>query len=304
VDALTREHLAVVRAAGGVVWRRRRRDDPARVLLVHRPRYDDWSLPKGKLHRGEHPIAAACREVEEETGVRVSAGVRLPSVGYRTRVNGNLADKVVDYWAMTVIENLGFSPGRETDELAWLSVDRALDQLSYAHDVEVLTAFARLPPLYAPVVLLRHARAGDRRRWRGPDADRPLDPTGLARARELAVILGRFHPARLVSAAPLRCIQTLEPLAAATGLTIDIDTAFDETADPQGAARRLRRLGRMRRATIVCSQDIVIPHALAILDDAAPGASAASAERFHTAKGRGRVLSFTTNRLAALDELA
>jgi 8-oxo-dGTP pyrophosphatase MutT (NUDIX family) len=127
---------ATVRAAGGVVWRRR--DDGAvEVLLVHRPRYDDWSLPKGKCADGEPDVRCALREVEEETGLRCDAGDALATVEY---VDGRGRPKVVRYWAMTVREDLGFSRNDEVDAVEWLPVAEAAERLSYRHDAGVLEA--------------------------------------------------------------------------------------------------------------------------------------------------------------------
>ena len=285
----------LVRAAGGVVWRAAGRNG-VEVLLVHRPRYDDWSLPKGKLKRGEHPIVAACREVHEETAVDASIAARLPTVSYTTHIDAQPAPKVVDYWAMRVVAESGFTPGAEIDAIGWLDVDRALDRLSYRHDGSVLTAFAELPPLTVPVVLVRHTSAGDRHAWTGPDAERPLDSDGVVRARELARMLRCFHPARLVSATPLRCRQTLVPLGESTGLPVGIDEAFDESADPAAAARSLRRLGRGPGCAVVCSQRVVIPGALAELTGRRP-------EAYATPKGAGWMLSFAGEHLAVLDQL-
>jgi 8-oxo-dGTP diphosphatase len=294
-DSVDRVTPTLVRAAGGVVWRAVERNG-TEVLLVHRPRYDDWSLPKGKLKRGEHPIVGACREVHEETAVEAGIAARLPTVSYTTHIGAQPAPKVVDYWAMTVVADTGFTPGTEIDAIGWLDVDRALHRLSYGHDRSVLAAFAELPALTAPVVLVRHASAGDRQTWTGPDGERPLDPDGGARARELARILRCFHPTRLVSATPVRCRQTLVPLAEATGRRVEVDAVFDESADPALAARRLRRLGRGSGCTVVCSQRVVIPGALADLTGTRPDAYA-------TPKGAGWVLSFAGEHLALLDPL-
>jgi 8-oxo-dGTP pyrophosphatase MutT (NUDIX family) len=127
-----------VRAAGGIVWRLV--EGTIEVLLVHRPRYDDWSFPKGKLDHDETFEAAAVREVEEETGLRGVLGHELPEVRY---TDGKGRPKVVRYWEMAVAEDTGWEPGDEVDLLAWLPVDAAEQQLSYGHDVEVLDAFAR-----------------------------------------------------------------------------------------------------------------------------------------------------------------
>lgn len=125
----------VVEAAGGVVWRR----SPAghvEVLLVHRPRYDDWTLPKGKLDPGEAPAAAALREVEEETGWRARLGPPLPAVRYTDQQQ---REKRVRYWAM---EGAGgaFRPNDEVDAIRWLDLAAAAALLTYAHDRLVLEA--------------------------------------------------------------------------------------------------------------------------------------------------------------------
>ena len=128
---------STVRAAGGVVWRR----DPAgalEVLVVHRPRYDDWTLPKGKLVPGEGDEEAALREVEEETGLCCELGPELPSSAYRD-VQGR--PKVVRFWAMRPAGG-SFRPHAEVDEIRWLSLREAADALSHAGDRAVLAALA------------------------------------------------------------------------------------------------------------------------------------------------------------------
>jgi 8-oxo-dGTP diphosphatase len=119
-----------VEAAGGVVER------DGRVLLVHRPRYDDWTFPKGKLDPGESFEDAALREVEEETGVRCSLGRELASTRYE--VNGR--PKLVRYWLMTPRAELEFTPNEETDGLRWVTPDEARALLTYDRDRDVLTA--------------------------------------------------------------------------------------------------------------------------------------------------------------------
>lgn len=131
----------VVRAAGGVVWRTG--DDGVEVLLVHRPRYDDWTFPKGKRDPGESDEDCARREVEEETGLRCALGDELAPARY---VDGNGRDKHVRYWAMTVEEARAWEPGEEVDDRRWLSVDAADGALTYDHDRVVLGSFERLDP--------------------------------------------------------------------------------------------------------------------------------------------------------------
>jgi 8-oxo-dGTP pyrophosphatase MutT (NUDIX family) len=125
----------LVRAAGGVVWRRGG-DGGIEVAIVHRPRYDDWSFPKGKCDEGESDEDCARREVEEETGLVGRLGHPLPDVSY---VDHRGRPKVVRYWIMSVVEEAGFEPGDETDILVWASPGEAREQLSYGHDRDTLS---------------------------------------------------------------------------------------------------------------------------------------------------------------------
>ena len=125
----------LVRAAGAVVLRRTD-DGRTETALIHRPKYDDWTFPKGKLDEGETFEQAAIREVEEETGLRGRLDRELPEVRY---VDNRGRDKVVRYWTMTPTDG-DFTPTREVDELRWVPVEDALGLLSYEHDRELLRA--------------------------------------------------------------------------------------------------------------------------------------------------------------------
>lgn len=138
------EHTgAVVRAAGCVLWRRSPTTGDLEICLVHRPKYDDWSHPKGKLKRGEDPLAGALREVEEETGHRCTAGPRLPTTHYV--VNGRA--KQVSYWAAEAIGG-HFTPSREVDRVGWLAPATARARLTHPRDRELVDEF---------LATLRHA---------------------------------------------------------------------------------------------------------------------------------------------------
>jgi 8-oxo-dGTP diphosphatase len=128
----------VVRASGGVVCRTAA-DGTTEVLLVHRPKYDDWSLPKGKRDPGETDEQCAVREVEEETGLRCRLARELLPTAY-TDARGRA--KVVRYWSMSVVGEHPFVPGDEIDEVRWLALDDAIAQLSYERDIEVVRSFA------------------------------------------------------------------------------------------------------------------------------------------------------------------
>ena len=124
---------AEVRAAGGVVWRPA--GDTIAIAVIHRPRYDDWSLPKGKLDPGESWEDGALREVEEEIGIRARLGAELTAVGYDDRKG---RAKVVRYWLMEPEDERAFTPNDEVDELRWLAPDEAVGVLSYPHDVDLV----------------------------------------------------------------------------------------------------------------------------------------------------------------------
>jgi 8-oxo-dGTP diphosphatase len=132
---------AEVKASGGLVWRRGA-GGAIELAVVHRPRYDDWSLPKGKLDPGETWEQAALREVEEEIGLRCALGTELPSVAYRDRKG---RAKAVRYWLMEPREVTGFEPNEEVDEMRWVDVETALGLLSYARDAQLLRALDGRP---------------------------------------------------------------------------------------------------------------------------------------------------------------
>jgi 8-oxo-(d)GTP phosphatase len=288
-----------VRAAGGVVWRLAQ--GAVEVCVVHRPRYDDWSLPKGKLEPGEHPLLAAVREVAEEANVRAVPQVRLPQVRYAMRDG---TPKAVDYWSMRAVDTGGFQLHTEVDAVRWLPVDAAIALVTYAHDVRVLRDFAALPPVTTVLTLVRHAEAGKRATWSGPDTARPLDEIGAAQAQALAPLLAVGRPDRLLSASVRRCVQTMEPLAEVLDLPIEVDSAFDEpepgqTLEGQAltAAARLVELAAAGIAAAVCSQGKVIPDLLAGLADCGPA-------DYVTPKGTGWLLAFAADRLVAADRLS
>jgi 8-oxo-dGTP diphosphatase len=250
-------------AGGAVLWRPGPRGGQE-IALVHRPRYDDWAFPKGKAEPGETLPFTTVREVAEETGQRARLGAILGDVRYQVPEGG----KLVRYWAARALGGR-FIPTPEVDQLIWVSIERAADQLSYRHDLEVLRRFVDTGPATSTVVLVRHAKAGNRSRWHGEDDLRPLSPTGHRQAVKLVPFLWLFHPNRLHSAPLLRCRQTLAPLAQRMGgAPIGDEPLLAEAGywvDPTAGRDRLLALGAEPVVSVVSSQGGVIPDLVGVL---------------------------------------
>ena len=274
-----------VRAAGGVLWRRV--DGEVRVALVHRPKYDDWSLPKGKLEPGEPAVVGGLREILEETGFSAAAGRALGTSRYRVLAGGRDVEKTVQWWAMQALDG-EFVPGAEVDALRWLPVGSALAKVTSGYDCAPLQAFADQAPETTTVLLVRHAWAGRSEEWDGDDDERPLDARGLEQAADLAQVLAAYQPHRVLSAPLVRCVQTVQPLATALGLPVEQVPAAAEDAGTPALVQLLCELAGSGVAAVVCSQGGAIPAAVARLG----GPSDAEAP-----KGSLWALSFSGSRL-------
>jgi 8-oxo-(d)GTP phosphatase len=283
----------VIVAAGGVVWR----PQPAgpEVAVIRRERYRDWTLPKGKLEPNESELLAAVREVREEIGAEVAVSRTLDHVRYR--VDG--AIKTVAFWVMRYLRG-EFAPSAEIDELKWLTPEVAASRLSYPVDRSVLDSFTSRPLPEAVVVLVRHARAGKRSQWHADDRLRPLDPDGGRQAQRLAVLLTTFAPSRILSADLVRCIQTVQPLAEALGLQVELSAEFaDESyeSDPSTTITALRSLAKPDTVTVVCSQGVTIPGIIDQLGELGPVVPPSS----QTRKAAAWVLAFADGDVISAD---
>ena len=212
-----------IRAAGGVVFRASADGDP-QILVVHRPRYDDWSLPKGKSDPGEYSQATAVREVWEETGYRCRVLASLGRHDYQSPAGW----KEVDYYAMSSWSSTGFRANSEVDEIRWMPLSDA-GLLTYSYDRRLVrnvdyTALSSISTLF----VVRHAAAGSRRRWDDPDHLRPLTDKGLRQAAALADRLAPEGIQRLVSSPYVRCTQTLEPLGQQLEMPVEEHRALAE----------------------------------------------------------------------------
>jgi 8-oxo-dGTP diphosphatase len=264
----------VIRAAGGVVWRQTA-EGHREVVLVHRPAYDDWTFPKGKLNPGETEAEAALREVEEETGLRCRLGSDLGSVSYSV---GPGLDKSVRYWVMTPVEG-SLTPAHEIDRARWVRAEEATPVLTYDHDRAVLQRFADelgLAPSSAdpsravPVYLIRHGKAGNRHAWRGPDRLRPLSPAGRRQADRLASAFDGRPLGLLLSSPHVRCIQTLAPLAARRGIGIETTEALAEGAPIDQAMQLIAAAARDHSAALCTHGDVMAGTVRTVLGRTAP----------------------------------
>ncbi len=255
-------------AAGAVVTRLH----PLRgveVLIIHRKRYDDWTLPKGKADPGESLPECAVREVREETGVTIRLGVPLDTIRYEA---GTAGPKKVDYWGGTVLSSVSRAPDDEVDMVSWLPVRAALARLSYGHDHFLVQQYLEQPAT-TPLILVRHAKAMDRKDWSRKDIARPLNSRGRRQAALLVPMLAAYGVRRLVSSTANRCLSTLQPYAQQHGLTIQSFGQLCEehgADDPKGVARlvtkiRTETLGT-GEPTVICVHRPVLPHILDALE--------------------------------------
>ncbi|WP_228266586.1 NUDIX hydrolase [Ornithinimicrobium ciconiae] len=269
------ERAVLVRASGIVPWRRKGKK--LQVALVHRPRYDDWSWPKGKLERGEEWVVAAARETLEETGLRVRLGTPLPTSWYGLGTkDGRPQLKQVRYWAGTVAGGDG-ALEHEIDEVCWLPADEARERLTYRRDREQLDALvdAQADGLLDTWTLLvvRHAHAVGRGSWDGPDPARPLSPVGVRRADRIVPLLEAYQPEHLLSSPSLRCTDTMAPYATASGLGLQTRKSLSEegfTRSPDKALTRLDQVLARGEGTALCTHGPVFPGLLRALTNLAP----------------------------------
>ena len=251
-----------VRAAGAVLWRQVDGEggdggSGVEVAVVHRPHHRDWSLPKGKVDAGETRAATAVRELEEETGFRAVLGRHLATVHYPVRGER----KAVDFWDARA-DGGAFVANGETDALRWLDPAEAAALLTYPTDRDVLERFRRAPRPLTTLMLVRHAKAGRRAEWPGPDAARPLVDDGRAQAQRIAERLALHGVTRCHAVPRERCTATLAPLAASLGVEVVEEPALGDdavAADPDAARERLLALARGEGTVAVCAQGDGIP---------------------------------------------
>lgn len=271
-------------AAGAVVSRK-----GPEVLLVHRPKYDDWSFPKGKLDPGEHVLAAAVREVAEETGVDVRLGPPLPDHTYEVG-NGTLRPKRVHWWTARATgcdDVSGYRPNEEVDEVRWVSPDKARRLLTWERDRDLLDVWDRVRKRSTPFVVLRHAKADARSSWKGDDRERPLTGLGELQADEVVPLLGAYGVARVVASSSRRCWTTVAPYADVIGTEVEVhDVLSEQDATEVAVTDLVLGLLSTREPTVVCTHRPVIPLVLAALGARDPGPDPAGMVVVHHRRGQ------------------
>ncbi|CAN5436885.1 NUDIX hydrolase [soil metagenome] len=290
----------IVRAAGTLPWRRKK--GKLQVALVHRPQYDDWSWPKGKLDRGEDWAAAAARETVEETGLDVRLGARLPSQTYSLgRHGGHPLSKRVEYWAASPIGGSG-ALEHEIDEVAWMTPEKATRRLTYARDADQLAALVSLARETRldtwTLLVVRHGKAVPRKAWDRPDMIRPLTTVGKRRASRMVPILKAYAPERILTSPSTRCHDTMAPYAQQAVVPLSTKRGLSEEgfeAKPYKVAKHLTNVFLAGRSMAICTHGPVLHE---VINQLLPHADTPGVQRLlrrvdRAAMDKGEILACT-----------
>ena len=250
----------IILAAGALVWRKSK-EKKIEIAVIHRPKYNDWTIPKGKVELNESSIACAYREVIEETSIETEFGMYLGEVKYQS-LDG---PKQVSFWSAQVVKENTFTPNSEVDEIKWVEAAKAAKFLSLDSDREILSKFNKLKYESKPLVLLRHAKALSRDEWQGDDDDRPLDSLGQMQAKRLLSIYQAFNLEQIHTSDAIRCYDTVEPMAKALGLRLEVSNKLSESAfkkDKEDAFDYARDLIKSDKRALLCSHNPILPKVL------------------------------------------
>lgn len=263
-------------AAGGVVWRGGQEhpalgnlsQDPLELLLVHRPKYDDWSFPKGKIEPGELFVTCAVREIAEETGLQVCLGPKLAVTDYL--VDGK--DKQVTYWlakvrnSPAVLARPYAEPASEAeiDEKRWVTIDEAPNLLTHEFDQSLARRAAEALRegwgQSRPLLLVRHGKSKKREKWHTDDALRPLKKRGKRQANELVSVLSAFGVSRVASSAWKRCEQTVKPYLKATAIDGEFVDSLSETGFALNPAQTMHLMESLAEESLVRGGTAICSH--------------------------------------------
>jgi len=247
----------LLQAAGAVLWRKTNKD-LLEIAIVHRPRYDDWSLPKGKVEEGESHISAGYREIQEETGYESTFGPEIGSVVYQ--LEG--APKEVRYWSAAATEMVGHPDPEEIDQVEWVTPKQAKEKLTNKDDRAIVDYFLEFGTDTFPIILLRHAKALKRTDWDGDDGDRPLEHRGQLQAKRLLPIYMPYGDVEIHTSDALRCIETVDVLARSLKKTPIFSSDLSEygySKDHEAPLDYVQDLMDRGVPAIVCSHNPIIP---------------------------------------------
>ncbi|MBU6352817.1 MAG: NUDIX hydrolase [Actinomycetales bacterium] len=253
----------MIKASGGVVWRRNYRDE-VEIALVHRPKYNDWSLPKGKRESHEESIACAFREILEETGFHVRLSKFLGTTFYETPEGA----KSVDYWAAKYVDERAVPNPFEIDQVKWVSLTQVNDFQLRSTDREIIHKFRSIELDTSALILLRHAKAISREEWESDDGDRPLANFGTQQSRRLIANLTPYDVREIHTSSAVRCYETVTPLARALDIGYifsDKLSEYEFERNQDSAYEYVKGLLRNDVATVICSHNPILPTVLSRL---------------------------------------
>jgi len=251
------DNAPLIQAAGAVLWRKSE-SSQLEIAVIHRPRYDDWSLPKGKVEKGESHIAAGYREILEETGYESIFGPEIGEVIYEFEG----APKEVRYWSAEATVKSGEPDLEEVDQFEWLSPKKAKEKLTNKDDRQVVDFFLDFGSDTFPIILLRHAKALKRDDWDGDDGDRPLEHRGQLQAKRLLPIYLPYGVNEFHTSDALRCIETIDPMVRSLEKTPIFSADLSEygyAKDKDVPLDYVQDLMDRGISAIVCSHNPIIP---------------------------------------------
>lgn len=247
--------------AAGVVIYRDAKDNEIEIAIIHRPKYDDWSFPKGKLEIGESLIACAYREVLEETNIQTQFGPFLGEVNYTTAEG----EKNVSYWSAKAIAQTPFHANAEVDQLKWVAVKKVAELLTLKSDKKIFDIFLKVTPHSSPLILLRHAKAISRDEWQGDEDDRPLDSLGQLQAKRFLSTYQVFNLQQIHTSDAIRCYDSVDLLAKSLDIKLEVTNKLSESSyrrDKEKAIDYVKELIKTQSPTLICSHNPILPKML------------------------------------------